>query len=296
MSIAVPAREIRHKKGIPSRFGAEVLDKASEAENVNPRQKECHGVEGEAVIRCIHGGKNIKAIIVGDSHAMSLVSALQKALADPSAGVVSFTYTSCPTVTGVKMKGLPNLKCAEFNQSVLREISTEPSSVPVFIANRTSYYIFGSNVSNEINFGRPTVYFDSEIEFTTKEFQKKFVANMIDMACNFAKIRTTFLIRPIPEMQVNVPKYAARRVLFGEVFEDISIGRNEYENRHRIVKQAQDEAHRLCGVGVLDPVPYLCNEKICHAIINGRSIYYDSDHLSEYGNGFLVPMFKTILN
>jgi len=296
ISIAVPARVIRHEKGVPDRFGAEIVNKASEAENINPRQEECHGVEGEVVIRCVHGGKNIKAIIIGDSHAMSLVSALQKALADPNAGAVSFTYTSCPTVAGVKMKGLPNLKCAEFNQSVLKEISTEPSLVPIFIVNRTSYYIFGSNRPDEINFHRPAVYFDSEIDSPTEEFQKEFAARMIDMACNFAKIRPTFLIRPIPEMQVNVPKYAARRILFGEVLGDISIKRDEYENRHSVVKHAQDEAHRLCGVGVLDPVPYLCDEKTCNAIMNGRPIYYDSDHLSEYGNTFLIPMFKTVLN
>lgn len=29
---------------------------------------------------------------------------------------------------------------------------------------------------------------------------------------------------------------------------------------------------------------------------NGRPLYYDDDHLSEYGNKLLVPMFEEILN
>ncbi|WP_283669432.1 SGNH hydrolase domain-containing protein [Escherichia coli] len=45
---------------------------------------------------------------------------------------------------------------------------------------------------------------------------------------------------------------------------------------------------------MLDPLPYLCHDGRCWGSKDGRPIYFDDDHLSEYGNKLLVPMFKEI--
>ena len=49
------------------------------------------------------------------------------------------------------------------------------------------------------------------------------------------------------------------------------------------------------NVKTLDPTPYLCNKDTCIALYNKRPIYYDGDHMSEYGNKLLSPMFKNVL-
>jgi hypothetical protein len=40
----------------------------------------------------------------------------------------------------------------------------------------------------------------------------------------------------------------------------------------------------------------MCDDKNCYADLNGRPMYFDDDHLSEFGNKVLVPMFSEILN
>jgi hypothetical protein len=57
----------------------------------------------------------------------------------------------------------------------------------------------------------------------------------------------------------------------------------------------QDSAE-FCKAKIIDPVDYLCDDEKCIGSLNGRPLYYDDDHLSEYGNKLLVPMFKTIWN
>lgn len=68
----------------------------------------------------------------------------------------------------------------------------------------------------------------------------------------------------------------------------------EYMRRNKIVWDAQDAAEKQCGVKILDPLPYLCDANYCYGSKNGRPLYHDDDHLSEYGNKFLIPMFERI--
>lgn len=57
---------------------------------------------------------------------------------------------------------------------------------------------------------------------------------------------------------------------------------------------AQDLALKKCGVKILDPTPYFCDNSKCYADKKGIPLYYDDDHLSVYGADQLIPLFKTI--
>ena len=57
---------------------------------------------------------------------------------------------------------------------------------------------------------------------------------------------------------------------------------------------AQDEAAQQCGANILNPLPYLCHDGRCWSNKEGRPIYYDDDHLSEFGNKLLKPMFEEV--
>ena len=74
----------------------------------------------------------------------------------------------------------------------------------------------------------------------------------------------------------------------------VSMSQQTYQQRNAFVSQVQDLAGQQCGAHVLDPIPYLCDGQQCSASLDGRPLYYDDDHLSEFGNRLLVPMFKPI--
>ena len=102
-------------------------------------------------------------------------------------------------------------------------------------------------------------------------------------------------MRPTPEMPFEVGKRITRDRMWGRPSVSVSISLAEYHARHRFIWDAQDEAVRRCGVAILNPLPYLCDGDRCWGTRDGIALYYDKDHLSEYGNKLLVPLFRQVL-
>ena len=293
--VATPAFAVRQAAGVAGRLppAAELI--AAEAGNFNQRRTQCHSMGGLDFRRCVYGGTAIRGILVGDSHASAIATAVQQALPDPEQGLLTFTYTSCPTIFAIKKREREDLRCAEFNDWVMQEIANLPPDVPLIIVNRTSSNVFGSNRPEEAGYGQPSAYFDQPVTSPTRELQAEFARRLAASACLIARGRPVYQVRPLPEMPDDVPKVAARKQLLGQPVE-IGVSLADYHQRHALVWAAQDQAHEDCNAQILDPLPWLCDDTQCPGLKNGRPLYYDSHHLSEYGNRYLVPMFQQVFH
>jgi len=127
-----------------------------------------------------------------------------------------------------------------------------------------------------------------------KEFQKEFKTAYKSWVCDIAKERTVYVTRPIPEIGINVPNTLARNIMFEREAKEVKIPLEDYQHRGQLVWEAQNEAVTMCGVKILNPLPYLCDKQYCYGSKNGRPLYFHDDHLSEYGNQFLIPLFKKV--
>ena len=96
-------------------------------------------------------------------------------------------------------------------------------------------------------------------------------------------------------MRKNVPKTLARNLLLNIKGNDLSINYDLYLQRNELVRNLISEVAVKNDIQVLDPTLYLCHNGRCMAQFEGRPIYYDGDHMSEYGNKLLSPMFKLVL-
>lgn len=74
----------------------------------------------------------------------------------------------------------------------------------------------------------------------------------------------------------------------------VSMSRADYGQRNAFILSVLDDARHKCGIELLDPLPYLCDNNYCYGDIGGRPAYFDDDHLSEYGNKFLAPLFAEV--
>lgn len=91
-------------------------------------------------------------------------------------------------------------------------------------------------------------------------------------------------------MGIDVPRAMGKAMLIG-ARREVSITLADYHKRHAFVWSIQDEARERCGAQILDPLPYLCDNEVCHGSKDGLPLYADDDHLNEFGNRLLVPMF-----
>lgn len=290
---------IRVQGGLPHRLSPSVELAAQEALNKKPRQLECLARDEPRSPSCLFGtGSQVRAVLIGDSHADAVTTAVAAALPGTTSGaVLDWSYVGCPTLLGAQHRnGLFSKKprCAEFNAWALQEVNRLPPDVPLIMVSRTSHYAVGYNEPWEKAGRTPLVFFTQEYAASKPQFLKEFSNKLVETACTFARTRPVYLVRPLPEMGVDVPKSMSRRAAMGLPERPISVSLKAYHERHGVVWAAQDEARRRCNVTVLDPRPYLCPDGQCESSRSGRPLYVDDDHLSEYGNKLLVPMFRQI--
>ena len=290
--VALPALGIRLLHGVPGRLSTTVESIAAAANDTNPLRDKSHSMGGTVFKKYVYGGPNIRAIVWGDSHASTVASAVQVALDNPEHGVLSMSYTGCPTLFGVRQER-QDLHCAAFNEWALQQMATVPSDVPVIIANRSSAYLYGNrHGAHELN---PAIFFDSTLRRLDKRyspFLQEYTDHLVASTCRIAKTRPVYLLRPLPEMPVDVPRAMARAAWLGYPA-GVATALATYHQRHAHTWAAQDKAQTTCGAHLLDPLPYLCHGQFCRGADADKPRYYDDNHLTETGNRRLVPLFAT---
>lgn len=297
--VAMPALWIHLQKGVTGRMPTEVAVAAAEANNVNLRRGECHSLGGDNFPWCTFGGDDIRAIVVGDSHASSVMTAVLEAVESSldeksdDVGIYGSSYTSCPTLFGIK-KLREDLKCSDFNEFIAAKLQQVPAHIPLVIVNRSSGALFGDQNITDPAVQSPSIYFSQLPETTTDEFLQEFKQALMSTICTLSEQRQVYLVNPIPEMPVDVPRVMARKLLLGKDA-DISISIEQYQARNQFVIEAQHEVAQNCkNVAVLQTSNGLCESGQCIGSENGYPLYYDDNHLTERGNKKLVDMFSEV--
>lgn len=226
-----------------------------------------------------YGTGSPAVIIIGDSHAEATATALAEA-AKGRGSVVGITYSGCPTLANAEL--LENRGCGKFNRSLGKRLESYSTDVPVVIVNRLTHYAENKLV---------------KLNNTTQDgnnYLHQYAASIVNMACSLSRNHSVWLVNPIPEMNVNVPRTLSHSLMTNRQTQDISILLTDYQKRNNTILQAQHQAAEQCGVRVLDPTSYLCESGRCLGSKNLEPHYFDDNHLSETGNKILVPMFKQI--
>lgn len=282
--VAVLAQQVR-VSGFPDRLPPEVAAIEAESKNHNPRLEEC--LDPEAY--CIYGneGEPLRAIVMGDSHADAAVTAVEAALPNNYGSLLFRGGSGCMLVFGMtSTKSLAH--CNVLNETMAEEHAQLAPGVPAIIFGRTSKYVNAGQLGDD---ERPDFHFGRQQSVFTPELLAEFSTRYVDTLCTLAEHRPVYVVRPIPEMPVDVPTLVGRGLLFGEM-RNPQLALDEYQQRNAFVMQLQDEAASRCGIRVLDPRPYLCDEQYCYGGYQGRPVYRDQDHLSEFGNRLLLPLFS----
>lgn len=242
---------------------------------------------------CNFGGDRTRAYLLGDSHALALRPAFEVTLQawNPEFGFVFSAMSGCPTISDALYAPhslRPPQLCKEHNEQLLTLLQNNHDNHPVVLLSRTSLAALGPNETKEEP--QPFMTFAN---IKPEDFPRYFQTKLVETACEIAKSHPVYLVRPIPEIGVNVPRTLEKQQLHGNN-QDIRISLLEYHTRNSIVWHAQNMAREKCGIHILDPLPYLCDQEYCYGSRNGVPLYFDGDHLNQHGSSLLVPMFAQI--
>jgi len=297
IAVGLMGHTIYHQK-IPGRLPEAEQLAAAESKNDNPKKKQCllRSKRGGESPLCQFGSGAPNMIVMGDSHANAVISAAGEVASAHNGSALELSLSICTNLLGVQRAGDKRNACQSFNEKYISQLSTTDflADIPLVLMTRHSYYLLGPNEAYHRNFGKALVYFSKYSETPNETLNQEYRQALIETTCQLAESRPVYLVRPIPEMGINVPKTMARRLMLGQEDVDISISVEQYHQRHAVIWAAQDDAAAQCGATILNPLPYLCHDGRCISNIAGRPLYYDDDHLSEYGNKLLKPMFEEV--
>ncbi|CAN7695147.1 acyltransferase family protein [Rhizobium sp. LjRoot30] len=277
------------KGGIPGRMPESIERMAAGAKDKNPRRDECMGDPSAPPKECTYGGPKLGVVVLGDSHAASMVRSVEKALPSGHLHVLDWTSSACPTIENLKdSNALHGDICGAFVHSAIDRLEKEEQQVPLLVVNRMNVVF-----EQALDFGnfKPRMYLDTLPATFNDNYRRQMRDGALATLCKLAAHRPVFVLRSTPEMQQSVPEAMSHSASFYGESGRVTLPVKEYRERSKWAHELQDMAATQCGVKILDPTPYFCDKNLCYGDKDGVPLYFDDDHLSEHGAQMLIPLF-----
>lgn len=282
-----------NSNGYEFHYSQELQVIGKESFNGPSRALHCQNFDNQK--ECQFGKGKVAAIVMGDSHSGAMIRAIDVLYHDKGA-VVDWTLGACPTLSGVsryRQKKWTSV-CGDHVDSAIKRAGSKYQGVPIFIINRTAYYIDGGTETDRLNDQTILVKWKNEIfrPSSTLEMKSKLAKGFIETACKFAKTNPIIMVRDTPEYPVDVPTEMQKSLILNGVLSRVKISRELFSERNKWSDYIRTQAQKECGVKVLDLTDVFCDQDYCYGDKNGHSLYIDGDHLSPYGSSLTIPLMN----
>ena len=233
--------------------------------------------------------------LFGDSHAGSLEPALHKKSMESERNGKNYTYAACqPTFNAIGKSHEEKSICDKFRTDFLNHLQTDLIPETIIVSARWAQIIEAESFDNGEG-GKE----GGTRELNQPHSNKKTNVNLrMDAYANSLRVllnsgRKIVLIYPIPEMGWNVPRRMLRLyALNGEINGDTaSISYQVFQKRNLNAYRVLDSLGEHENLIRIYPEKILCDTYVpgrCVAHVEGNPIYYDDDHMSEFGAALIV--------
>lgn len=237
-------------------------------------------------------------VVLGDSHANALQSALDEIFIDRSISAIVETIDGCPPAQNLLRldKNFGN-RCDEKFTSALDNIDTL-GVTHALISARYALYVNSDRFDNEdggVEFGStPRVIFD---QAQYKNILRNDMARHGAITAELIKFVgalssrgiAVYIVESIPEVGWNVPKAL---FLGGKHTQNVTTSHDVYKKRVLPLQSFYEKLLTMDGVTILKASEIFCDGSTCAASENGVPFYYDSNHLSIFGAEILMKSFS----
>jgi peptidoglycan/LPS O-acetylase OafA/YrhL len=263
------------------RLPMEVLLAAGEKGNKGELTK-CNTPQSQ----CVLGSGNTLAVVWGDSHAIAAVNGVAEAAGQAEGSILFFGQQSCPVIFGARSGHATSPGfCKDFNDMVFDRLRRMDPATPVIIIHRADTYIEP---------GERQLFFGDQAPQTVEKRWSVYAQHLVDSLCRIAASHPVHVLLPIPEMPYDVPAVLSRSLILNGSTPQPAISLTDYSKKHTAMITALQKAQANCGVRLLDPLPYLCNDSHCSGAVGGRPLYSDDNHLSNTGASLLAGLYSQV--
>ena len=255
-----------------------------------------------------------KVILYGDSHAASLQSSMHRAFHQSNIrGIRLGKNSDCQILPGVfrEAKSARAIKltarCSENLRAALKTLGHVDAVVVAIRWSALLAPIEGSILSSVFDNGEGGIELEKESKYMALNRRKepdfgapakrRAVFSALDTITGSG--RKTILIYPVPEVGWDVPRQNLKRFKSGKSVDDsITTSYQRYLERNAFITKALDEFGNST-VFRIRPSELLCDtfvEERCITALDRKALYYDDNHLSDFGADLVVEKVQNTLD
>ena len=273
-------------------YSKEQVNFFESATQKTPDQNNCH-LNSDIISQedCIFGESSASpnVAVIGDSHARTFAYVLGESFQKQNKSLLFNGYAHCPPILGVSHLGYQSNCNGYYEQAINKAINNEELDTIILVARWPIYYhgtYFKNPELGQEKGADPRVGGVNETEVQRKDnYLKKLSETMAAMMDNGKKV---IFVKAVPEVGVDVPNYYWKKKYIYGNSDEMSVRAEFVEERSQfldslILSNIENEKFSL-----IDPTTVFCDEKSCMTELNGKPIYYDTNHLNLLGMRYLV--------
>ena len=256
----------------------------------------CHGSDPNKM--CLIGDKTKTPTwaLLGDCHAGSLSSELSRKLSKANLAGIQLSQGGCGYVLGLKKSFLNPSFCDDLNKKI-EKIIMDDEIENIVISARYVRYLFKTGYDNGEG-GKESdledTYFYPD-KYNGENQRKKIVLEAYKNSIESLLLagKKIFLVYPIPEIGWDVVRQSYKPF----IEKNITVSYKSYLNRSKTVISKFDELLVYDNFIKIDPSQLFCNiitPGRCETSINDKLLYFDDDHVSNFGAQLILK--KILIN
>lgn len=297
--------------GFKSRVSADILNKAPDMSVYEKQVSKCWRMvedSPQTSSQCILGGSNTPIVfgILGDSHAGSLLHILDQEAMRLNIQGRNFSYRSCPPLSRARpiTQERGDLACHELRKEFFKAATINPAELPdvVIVSARWTLLLNRDRFDNGeggIEQGKSWLW---DFPNNGSSYYENMRSEIIDSLQNILDAgKVVVLIYPVPEMGWDVSQLLSKQLLVeNSISQDFaSISYESFLKRNKIAIDVLDSIDGGDNLIRIRPEALLCNTLVkdrCVAHINGEALYFDNNHLNNFGAKIVLQNAMPILN
>lgn len=244
--------------------------------NASPKRESCHSNKANPIApekACRYQDGEVEWAVFGDSHTVELSYALGQELAPLGKAVQHFSFSECSPTYGRNLK----TPCALWAEQTFDYLLKNEALPNVVVTYRLTQYLFGGHE------GEYPALPHGKSEQERSEIWASLIASLEKLVAAGKKV--TFVLQA-PEVAVPVQTliYKSSVEAAGSKIEGVTA--EWWRNRNAYVTERIGEIPS--AVTIIDPAKQFCDDVSCIAVKDGKSLYFDDDHMSVHGAGFIA--------
>jgi peptidoglycan/LPS O-acetylase OafA/YrhL len=215
----------------------------------------------------------------GDSHATSILPGMEAVAKEQGLSFKKFGIEGVPPAVGIAIKSYKTPQdFINYSQAILDLLVADRSIKIVILHARWSNYI-----KNEMSSGGASTQLHGQSNISQSELEQ-FYASKIKYTVEMllASGKKVVLIYPIPELEVRVPEFLAKKAMIGTSVISSMPCSNFYQ-RHKFMLELLDSIGKNDHVICIKPHEQMLHDGLVTVQADRQVFYMDSNHLSVAG-------------